>query len=76
MRCFDNRYAKATEAPTQKKIIRHRRLIFKGFDYLCSPQLKMRTIGEMLEWLKRHAWKACGLLQGLASSNLALSANF
>ena len=36
----------------------------------------MRTIGEMLEWLKRHAWKACGLLKGLASSNLALSANF
>lgn len=35
----------------------------------------MRTIGEMLEWLKRHAWKACGLLKGLASSNLALSAN-
>ena len=35
----------------------------------------MRTIGEMLEWLKRHAWKACGLLKGLASSNLALSAS-
>ena len=34
----------------------------------------MRTIGEMLEWLKRHAWKACGLPKGLASSNLALSA--
>ena len=28
----------------------------------------------MLEWLKRHAWKACGLQKGLASSNLALSA--
>ena len=28
----------------------------------------------MLEWLKRHAWKACGLPKGLASSNLALSA--
>ena len=35
----------------------------------------MRTIGEMLEWLKRHAWKACGLPKGLASSNLALSAS-
>ena len=35
----------------------------------------MRTIGEMLEWLKMHAWKACVLLKGLASSNLALSAN-
>ena len=32
--------------------------------------------GKVLEWLKRHAWKACGLLKGLASSNLALSANF
>ena len=33
-----------------------------------------KVIGEMLEWLKRHAWKACGLPKGLASSNLALSA--
>ncbi len=32
-------------------------------------------IGEMLEWLKRHAWKACGRQKRLASSNLALSAN-
>ncbi len=28
----------------------------------------------MLEWLKRHAWKACDLPKGFASSNLALSA--
>ncbi len=34
----------------------------------------LKVIGEMLEWLKRHAWKACGLQKGLASSNLALSA--
>ena len=31
-------------------------------------------IGEMLEWLKRHAWKACKLLKGFAGSNPALSA--
>ena len=30
--------------------------------------------GEMLEWLKRHAWKACVPQKGIASSNLALSA--
>ena len=30
--------------------------------------------GEMLEWLKRHAWKACVPPKGIASSNLALSA--
>ena len=29
----------------------------------------------MLEWLKRHAWKACVPQKGIASSNLALSAN-
>ena len=29
----------------------------------------------MLEWLKRHAWKACILLKGIRSSNLLLSAN-
>ena len=28
----------------------------------------------MLEWLKRHAWKACVPPKGIASSNLALSA--
>ena len=28
----------------------------------------------MLEWLKRHAWKACILLKGITSSNLVLSA--
>ncbi len=32
------------------------------------------NIGEMLEWLKRHAWKACVPQKGIASSNLALSA--
>ena len=28
----------------------------------------------MLEWLKRHAWKACKPLKGFTSSNLVLSA--
>ena len=28
----------------------------------------------MLEWLKRHAWKACMLQKGIPSSNLGLSA--
>ena len=36
--------------------------------------LKRHAIGEMLEWLKRHAWKACVPQKGIASSNLALSA--
>ena len=34
----------------------------------------MAEVGEMLEWLKRHAWKACVPQKGIASSNLALSA--
>ena len=36
--------------------------------------MQIDKIGEMLEWLKRHAWKACGRQKRLASSNLALSA--
>ena len=28
----------------------------------------------MLEWLKRHAWKACKPLKGFAGSNPCLSA--
>ena len=32
------------------------------------------SFGEMLEWLKRHAWKACIRLKCIAGSNPALSA--
>ena len=31
--------------------------------------------GEMLEWLKRHAWKACIPLKGIRGSNPRLSAD-
>ena len=30
--------------------------------------------GKMLEWLKRHAWKACIPLKGIGGSNPPLSA--
>ena len=33
-----------------------------------------RLKGEMLEWLKRHAWKACIRQKRIAGSNPALSA--
>ena len=33
-----------------------------------------RIIGEMLEWLKRHAWKACIPQKGIRGSNPRLSA--
>ena len=32
------------------------------------------TEGEMLEWLKRHAWKACIPQKGIRGSNPRLSA--
>ena len=35
-----------------------------------------RRNGEMLEWLKRHAWKACIRQKCIAGSNPALSACF
>ena len=31
--------------------------------------------GKMLEWLKRHAWKACKRLKRFTGSNPVLSAN-
>ena len=34
----------------------------------------MIIFGEVLEWLKRHAWKACIPQKGIAGSNPALSA--
>ena len=38
---------------------------FRGINY---------DVGEMLEWLKRHAWKACKLQKGFRGSNPRLSA--
>ena len=35
-----------------------------------------KSKGEMLEWLKRHAWKACILQKGISGSNPDLSAQF
>ncbi len=32
------------------------------------------TLGEMLEWLKRHAWKACIRQKCIRGSNPRLSA--
>ena len=32
--------------------------------------------GEVLEWLKRHAWKACNRQNRFAGSNPVLSAVF
>ena len=34
------------------------------------------TEGEMLEWLKRHAWKACIRQKRIRGSNPRLSAEF
>ena len=33
-----------------------------------------KTEGAVLEWLKRHAWKACIPQKGIPSSNLGRSA--
>ena len=40
----------------------------------CAPIAGCRVEGEMLEWLKRHAWKACKLQKGFGGSNPPLSA--
>ncbi len=34
----------------------------------------MKVKGEMLEWLKRHAWKACIRQKRITGSNPVLSA--
>ena len=36
--------------------------------------MSKKRLGEMLEWLKRHAWKACIRLKRIAGSNPAFSA--
>lgn len=44
--------------------------VIRRISIILQPNCK----GEMLEWLKRHAWKACILQKGIPSSNLGLSA--
>ena len=44
------------------------------FLFFCN--LRLKFLGEMLEWLKRHAWKACMRQKRITSSNLVLSAFF
>ena len=38
-----------------------------GSHFFCNlhPISEKASIGEMLEWLKRHAWKACIPLKGI-----------
>ena len=47
-----------------------------GSHFFCNlhPISEKVSIGEMLEWLKRHAWKACKRQKCFAGSNPALSA--
>ena len=51
--------------------------IFQIFRTLHSFLREVEEIpvkGEMLEWLKRHAWKACIRQKRIAGSNPAFSA--
>ncbi len=43
-----------------------------GSHFFCNlhPISEKASIGEMLEWLKRHAWKACIPLKGIRGSNI------
>ena len=45
---------------------------------LAKLQTSIPTLlqGEVLEWLKRHAWKACNRQNRFAGSNPVLSAGF
>ena len=47
-----------------------------GSHFFCNlqPFLKEASIGEMLEWLKRHAWKACIRQKRIGGSNPPYSA--
>ena len=49
----------------------------RKYFYICSPKIKkgLKPQGEMLEWLKRHAWKACIRQKRISGSNPDLSAN-
>ena len=54
-------------------------MLFPKFFVICTRfqngNIKS-ALGEMLEWLKRHAWKACKRQKCFAGSNPALSADY
>ena len=47
-----------------------------GSHFFCNlhPISEKASIGEMLEWLKRHAWKACIRQKRIGGSNPPYSA--
>lgn len=49
-------------------------LVGAKFGRLPEKSLSLPIRGEVLEWLKRHAWKACKRQKCFAGSNPALSA--
>ena len=46
---------------------------FSLYTFFCTFAAALRK-GEVLEWLKRHAWKACNRQNRFAGSNPVLSA--
>ena len=53
-------------------------LVIGNFFVICSRFGEYPKVykGEMLEWLKRHAWKACIRPKRIAGSNPAPSATY
>ena len=47
-----------------------------NFFVSCTPNSRCMLEGKMLEWLKRHAWKACIRQKRIGGSNPPLSAEF
>ena len=45
------------------------------FGRVATPSDHIFTFGEVLEWLKRHAWKACKRQKRFGGSNPPLSAS-
>ena len=77
-RIVNKRYTTLNTSKSSK-IISPKRLIISLFLSIQKYPLSLHTLqpedkGEVLEWLKRHAWKACIPLKGIESSNLFLSA--
>ena len=56
--------------PKKKNIFVAEKTPYRIFFVICVRFRK----GEMLEWLKRHAWKACIRLKRIGGSNPPLSA--
>ncbi len=77
-RCFFEIWLSFTSGNGRVLVFNQHPVLVEQVDRISPENAKSRAFwersGEVLEWLKRHAWKACIPQKGIEGSNPSLSA--